>query len=272
MKKFFTTLTLLAASLATLSAQEIANDSTIIFGKDGQNRMTIINNETVKFKIAGKEFQIMADSEVATKKEKIEYATISSLGAIELGINTMVNTDYSMYTPEEATMMQFGNRKSTYVAMNLFTENLRLTKTGSFSIDMGLGLAWENYVFAGNYSMRYTDGMMRPIELDPGIKKSKLMARYLHMPALLNYSYKNKFFIAAGVNLDVLIGTRLKHKDPKIVYKSETVTIAPIQVSGTMRVGTDRLYGFINYSPMEMFKSSTGPGGQRLSAGLGLNF
>ena len=137
---------------------------------------------------------------------------------------------------------------------------------------MGVGLAWENYVFAGNYSMRYTNAMMRPIELDGGIKKSKLMARYLHMPALLNYSHKNKFFVAAGVNLDVLIGTRLKHKDPKIVYKSETVTLAPIQVSGTVRLGTDDLYSFINYSPMEMFKVGTGPGGQRLSAGIGFNF
>ena len=272
MKKFFITLTLLMASLATLSAQEIANDSTIIFGKTGQNRMTIVNNETVKFKIAGKEFQIKADSEVAPKKEKIEYATISSLGAIELGINTMVNTNYSMYTPQEATMMQFGNRKSTYVAMNLFTENLRLTKTGSFSVDMGVGLAWENYVFAGDYSMRYIDGIMQPIQLDSGVKKSKLMARYLHMPALLNYSYKTKFFIAAGVNLDVLIGTRLKQKDPKVVHKSETVTLAPIQVGGTLRIGNDDFYGFINYSPMEMFKSGTGPYGQRLSAGLGLNF
>ena len=273
MKRFITTLTFLVATLTTLNAQEIANDSTIIFGKNGQNRMTIVNNETVKFKIAGKEFQISADSEATTKKKEIKYATIPSLGAIELGINTMVNTDYSMYnTPNEATMMQFGNRKSTYVAMNIFTENLRLTKTGSFSIDMGVGIAWENYVFAGNYSMRYTEGMMRPIQLDGGIKKSKLMARYLHMPVLLNYSHKNKFFIAAGVNLDVLIGTHLKHKNPKVVYKSETVTLSPIQVSGTIRLGTDDLYGFINYSPMEMFKAGTGPCGERLSAGIGFNF
>jgi hypothetical protein len=137
---------------------------------------------------------------------------------------------------------------------------------------MGVGVAWENYVFAGDYSIRYSEGMMRPITLDSNVKKSKLMARYLHMPVLLNYSYKNKFFIAAGVNLDVSIGTRLKQKDPKIVYKKEVVTLNPIQASGTLRIGTEDLYGFINYTPMEMFKTGTGPRGQRLSAGLGLNF
>lgn len=273
MKRLFTILTILIVGLTTLHAQEIANDNTIILDKTGENRITIINEDTIKFRIAGREFQMSTEPEAKTQQnERKSYATIPALGAIELGINTMINTDYSMYTPEEAEMMKFGNRKSTYVAMNLFTENLRLTKTGSWSVDMGVGIAWENYVFAGNYSMRYSDGMMRPIKLDSNVEKSKLMVRYLHMPALLNYSYKNKFFIAAGVNLDVLIGSHFKQKDPKIAYKSETITLEPIQLSTTVRIGTDSFYGFMNWSPMEMFKAGTAPRGQRVSAGIGLNF
>lgn len=273
MKRLFTTLTILMVGLTTLNAQEIANDNTIILDKTGENRITIINEDTIKFRIAGREFQMSTEPEAKTQQnERKSYATIPALGAIELGINTMINTDYSMYTLEEAEMMKFGNRKSTYVAMNLFTENLRLTKTGSWSVDMGVGIAWENYVFAGNYSMRYSDGMMRPIKLDSNVEKSKLMVRYLHMPALLNYSYKNKFFIAAGVNLDVLIGSHFKQKDPKIAYKSETITLEPIQLSTTVRIGTDSFYGFMNWSPMEMFKAGTAPRGQRVSAGIGLNF
>lgn len=271
MKKFITTLTLIVVSLTTLHAQESNNDNTITFGKEGQNRISIVNEDTINFKIAGKEFQMSGDP----KKEQVEnknHGSISSLGIIELGINMLTNTDYSMYDPQGATMMQFGNKKSTYVALNIFTDNFRLNRTGSLSVDMGVGIAWENYVFAGDYSMRYIDGMMRPIALDSGVKKSKLMARYLHMPVLLNYTHKNKFFIAAGVNLDVSIGTRLKHKEPKIVYKKEIVTLNPIQVGGTLRIGNDWFYGFINYSFMDMFKPQTGPGGQRLSAGLGLNF
>ena len=75
-----------------------------------------------------------------------------------------------------------------------------------------------------------------------------------------------------GVNLDVLIGTRLKQKEPKIVYKDETVTLQPIQLGATLHVGTDSFYGFVNWAPMEMFKANTGPRGQRVSAGIGLNF
>ena len=273
MKRLFTTLTILMVSLTTLNAQEIANDNTIILDKTGENRITIINDETIKFKIGGKEFQINSEPKTTEQQnEHKSYATIPALGAIELGINSMYNTDYSMYTPEEAEMMKFGNKKSTYVALNIFTENFRLNKKGSLSVDMGVGIAWENYVFAGNYSMRYSDGMMYPITLDSSVTKSKLMARYLHMPALLNYSYKHKFFIAMGVNLDVLIGTRLKQKEPKIVYKDETVTLQPIQLGATLHVGTNSFYGFVNWAPMEMFKAKTGPRGQRVSAGIGLNF
>ena len=271
MKRLFTTLTLLIVSLTALHAQEV-DESSIAFGQNKQNKITI-TDDNICFKIAGKELQFSSYSNSSEcKKEKQEVNSLEAIHAWEIGINVLANADYSMYTPEDAIMMQFGNRKSTYVALNIFSENIKLNRSGSLSIDMGAGIAWENYVFAGDYSMRYQDGMMRPITLDSKVTKSKLMARYLHMPALLNYTYKSKFFIAAGVNLDVLIGTRLKHKEPKTVYKLETVTLNPIQLGYTIHIGAEKIYGFINYSPMEMFKSGTGPRGNRVSAGIGFAF
>lgn len=271
MKRLFTTLTLLIATITTLHAQEV-DESSITFGQNKQNKITI-SDDNIYFKIAGKELQFSSDSNSNDcKKGKQKGNSLEAIHAWEIGINVLTNADYSMYTPEESVMMQFGNRKSTYVALNIFSENIKLNRSGSLSIDMGAGIAWENYVFAGNYSMRYQEAMMRPIELSSTVTKSKLMARYLHMPALLNYTYKNKFFIAAGVNLDVLIGTRLKQKNPKVVYKSETVTLNPIQLGYTVHIGTEKLYGFINYSPMEMFESGTGPRGNRTSAGIGFAF
>lgn len=271
MKRIITTLTLIVATIVTLHAQE-TNENAITFGQKMQNTIDI-EEDRIKLKIAGKEFSLSSDEKAIKALKYTESGkSISSLGVIELGINTLANADYSMYAPEDAMMLQFGNRKSIYVAMNFFTENFRLNKKGSLSVDMGVGIAWENYVFTGDYSMRYLDGMMRPILLDSKIEKSKLMARYLHMPVLLNWTCKEKFFIAAGVNLNVNIGTRLTQKDPKIVYKKEIVTLNPIQVAGTLRIGTEDFYGFVNYSFIEMFKSNTGPIGYRLSAGLGIHF
>lgn len=269
MKRFFTTLALIVTTLTTLHAQE-TEESSIIFGQDKQNKITI-SEDNVYFKIAGKELHFSSESR-DSRNEKRHGSSLQAIQAFELGINILANTDYSMYNTKEATMMQFGNRKSTYVALNVFSENIKLIRSGSLSVDMGVGIAWENYVFAGDYSMRYLDGIMRPIELSNSVTKSKLMARYLHMPMLLNWTYRNKFFIAAGVNLDVSIGTRLKQKNPKIVYKSENVTLNPIQLGYTLHIGTEKLYGFINYSPMQMFESGTGPGGNRTSAGIGFSF
>ena len=272
MKRIFTTLAILFATIATVHAQE-SDDRTIAFGQNKQNQITL-EEDKINLKIAGKELSLSSNDKAVKvlKYGDSSYGSISSLGVIELGLNTLAMADYSIYSPEEATMMQFGNRKSVYVAMNFFTENFRLNKKGSLSVDMGVGIAWENYVFAGDYSMRYLDGMMRPILLDSKIEKSKLMARYLHMPVLLNWTYKEKFFVAAGVNLDVSIGSRLAQKEPKVVYKREVVTLNPIQVAGTLRLGTEDFYGFINCSFMEMFKADTGPKGYRLSAGLGIHF
>lgn len=271
MKRLLTTLTLLITTLTTLLAQEV-DESSIVFGQNKQNKITI-SDDNIYFKIAGKELQFSSDiTSSDCKPEKQQGSSLEAIHAWEIGINVLTNADYSMYSPENAAMMQFGNRKSTYVALNIFSDNIKLNRSGSLSIDMGAGIAWENYVFAGDYSMHYQSGMMRPIPLDSKITKSKLMARYLHMPALFNYTYKNKFFIAAGVNLDVLIGTRLKYKEPKTVYKSETITLNPIQLGYTLHIGTEKLYGFINYSPMQMFKSGTGPGGNRTSAGIGFAF
>lgn len=269
MKRLITTLTLLTATLTTLYAQE-TDESSIIFGQEKQNKITI-SEDNIYFKIAGKEFHMSSDSRDKNSEQR-HGNSLEAIQAFELGINVLTNTDYSMYSPEEATMMHFGNRKSTYVALNIFSENISLTRSGSLSVDMGAGIAWENYVFAGDYSMRYRDDMMKPIDLESSVTKSKLMARYLHMPMLLNWTYRNKFFIAAGVNLDVSIGTRLKQKNPKIVYKSENVTLEPIQLGYTLHIGTEKLYGFINYSPMQMFKSGTGPCGNRTSAGIGFSF
>ena len=127
MKRFFITLSLIFAALTTLHAQE-TNDNTITFGQKMQNTINLEDNK-IKLKIAGKQLSLSSDEKAIKALKYAESGeSISSLGVIELGINTLAKADYSMYSPEDALMMQFGNRKSVYVAMNFFTENFRLNK------------------------------------------------------------------------------------------------------------------------------------------------
>lgn len=280
MKKYPALALIFSLVAVCASAQEqndkvtINNSGDYVSAKDGNLNLSVagmmfsINNEgqavpAMPSKSNSKVgFSIYGDSFGATKTDHIAF--------IELGVNTIANQSYDLYTPEEAAMLPF-SRSSHYVALNPLTMSVALNKSRSLSFNMALGFAIENYKFAGKYSMKYDGGIMRPIELEGNIKKSKLIATYLHFPFLLNYNFSRKFFIAAGVNLDILMNSKLFFKKPRTSIDGE-VTLNPVQVGATARIGWGKLYGFVNYSFMEMFKRDTGPGGNRLSAGIGLFF
>jgi hypothetical protein len=119
--------------------------------------------------------------------------------------------------------------------------------------------------------MEYRDGMMRPLAIDGEIKKSKMVASYFHVPITLDWNIKSDFFISAGVNVDILTGSHLKYKFPKTKIKEE-ITLNPVQVGLTARVGWKRIYVFTNYAFNDIFKEGTGPEGHRLSVGMGIGF
>lgn len=283
MKRITTTLILIIASISMLHAQESNNTSTIEIGMSGDNSISS-HDGNISIKLGSMRFDFSSDETVVTKINKsnneenaryifagIGSEDIDHIAVWEIGTNMLSNANYSMYTPEEAAMLQFGNNKSRYLAINLMTMNVALNKSRSLCFEMGFGFAMERYAFAGKYSMEYLNGTMHPVKLQDNIIRSTFHANYIHMPALINVNFRSKFFIAMGVNLDILMGTKLKYRKPKTTIDGE-VTLNPIQVGATVRIGHGKCYGFVNYSPMEMFKSGTGPRGNRLSAGVGIGF
>ena len=130
---------------------------------------------------------------------------------------------------------------------------------------------YVGYLFNDNYTFKYKDGMMRPIALEGSIKNSKFNTSYVHLPLMLDWNIKHDLFFAAGVNLDILMSTQVRYKFPKTIIQ-ERVTVNPVQVGVTARVGWKRLYGYVNYSFIDLFREGTGPKGKRLSAGVGIWF
>lgn len=65
--------------------------------------------------------------------------------------------------------------------------------------------------------------------------------------------------------------SRLEYKKPQHSVNG-TMPLNPIQVGITGRIGWKRLYAFVNYSPMNFYKSETNIKGHRLSAGAGIWF
>ena len=237
-----------------------------------------IGRKTVKGDNAAKSIPSEADVAVVRPRRKAYFGVfgiaspnINHFAFIEIGANTLVDTDYSMYSPEDAAAMMFGNRESVSATFNFGVINVPLNPRRTLVASMAIGMAQENYSFASNHTLEYRDGMMYPVALDAKTKKSKLMVTYLHLPFVLDWNIKSDFFISAGVNLDILGGSALKYKFPKTTVKN-IATLNPIQVGVTARLGWKRLYAFANYAFVDMFKEGTGPRGKRLSAGMGFWF
>ncbi len=265
------------------SAQQPDSSANTIYIGDGTDTSISTRNGNISLSLAGMNLEFGNENSnagsvksISTENPRVTFSAFEvrntdHLALLEVGVNTLVNTDYSMYSKEEAAMLPFGNRKSVYFAINLLSMDVALNKRGTWSFNMGFGFSCERYTFAGPYSMQYVDGMMRPTRLEGNIKKSQLGVDYIHMPFLINWNFSKKFFVAAGVNLDIGMNDFLRYKKP-LTTIARTVTINPIQLGATVRMGYGKLYGFVNYSFMEMFKSGTGPKANRFSAGVGLFF
>ncbi len=289
MKRLTIILAIITGCIATTHAQTNDQQSNTLYignsadnsisNKDGKMRLTL-NGMCFDFGSSENKPNITVTTDYLETSRKKAYYGFLGVGSpnfnhhafMEIGASILTQLDYSAYTPEEANALMFSNNKAVHVTMNVGTLNVPLNKSRSLVLSTSFGFTCENYTFAGDYTMKFEDGMMRPVALEGKIKKSKLGASYFHVPITLDWNINNSdFFISAGVTLDVLMSSHLKYKFPKTIIDGE-VTLNPIQVGATARIGWKRLYAFANYSFIDMFKAGTGPKARRLSAGMGIWF
>lgn len=289
MKRLTIILAFITGCIATTHAQTNDQQSNTLYignsadnsisNKDGKMRLTL-NGMCFDFGSSENKSNITVTTDYLETSRKKAYYGFLGVGSpnfnhhafMEIGASILTQLDYSAYTPEEANALMFSNNKAVHVTMNVGTLNVPLNKSRSLVLSTSFGFTCENYTFAGDYTMKFEDGMMRPVALEGKIKKSKLGASYFHVPITLDWNINNSdFFISAGVTLDVLMSSHLKYKFPKTIIDGE-VTLNPIQVGATARIGWKRLYAFANYSFIDMFKAGTGPKARRLSAGMGIWF
>lgn len=289
MKRLTIILAFITGCIATTHAQTNDQQSNTLYignsadnsisNKDGKMRLTL-NGMCFDFGSSENKSNITVTTDYLETSRKKAYYGFLGIGSpnfnhhafMEIGASILTQLDYSAYTPEEANALMFSNNKAVHVTMNVGTLNVPLNKSRSLVLSTSFGFTCENYTFAGDYTMKFEDGMMRPVALEGKIKKSKLGASYFHVPITLDWNINNSdFFISAGVTLDVLMSSHLKYKFPKTIIDGE-VTLNPIQVGATARIGWKRLYAFANYSFIDMFKAGTGPKARRLSAGMGIWF
>ncbi|MBQ9137848.1 MAG: outer membrane beta-barrel protein [Alistipes sp.] len=274
MRRFFTTLLLLTL-LGSASAQELPLDSkgeSTVKAEDGN----------LAINIAGMNFIFGSDGTAKSANSKsagkvhfgfagIDAPSYNHLALIEIGSNFVANTDFSSCSDEVAAALAFSNRKAVNVTINLMTMNVPLSAKRTVCFSMGFGFAMENYTFDGDVSLKYNSGNFELVELDQSIKKSKMLVDYIHIPLLFDFNIRKGFFISAGASLDILCASRLTYKRPKTTIEG-TLPLNPVQVGVTGRIGWRRIYAFVNYSPMNMYKKASNVSANRVSAGMGFYF
>lgn len=284
MKRIIATLLLGIIAVGAVSAQEVearAEEKVVYLDSEGNNTISS-NNGNLNITLNGSRIEIgdgRIDYDTTPKRPQRAYFGFMGIGSpsfnhialFEIGANMLVDTDYSMYSPEDANALMFSSTKNINYSFNVCTLNVPLTTSRSLVFSMALGFTIEDYMFNDNYTFKCQDGMMRPVALEGSIKNSKFNTSYVHLPLILDWNIKHDLFFAAGVNLDILMSTQVRYKFPKTIIQ-ERVTVNPVQVGVTARVGWKRLYGYVNYSFIDLFREGTGPKGKRLSAGVGIWF
>lgn len=289
MKRLISILTFALMAIGSAYAQETTeakgttNDESVVYlDSDGTNSISS-NNGNISIMLNGSRFEIgngkIEHIETTTKQPQRAYfglfgcdsPSFNHLAFFEIGASMLAETDYSMYSPEDANALMFSSTKSINYTFNIGTLNVPLNPKRSLVFSMAFGFTFDDYTFNDNYTIKYADGMMRPIPLEGNIKKSKFNTSYFHLPIMFDWNIKHNFFIAAGANLDILMTTNTKYKFPRTTVQDKA-TVSPIQVGATARIGWKRLYGYVNYSFIDLFREGTGPKGKRLSAGCGIWF
>lgn len=252
-------------------------DSVCYYKKNADGSMELLSREELAIAAYNSNIEIIN----ANKKRSSNKAHFGLLGIgapsynhfsiVEIGSNMFTGLSYDGYSAEEAKNLTFSTRKAVCVTLNVAELNVPLTPNHALAASMAFGFTWENYTIAGNYTLEYRDGMMRPLAVDANLKKSKMEASYFHVPITLDWNIKSDFFISAGVNLDILMESHLKYKFPKTKIKDE-ITLNPFQFGVTARMGWRRIYVFANYAFSEMFQRGTGPEANRFSVGMGIGF
>lgn len=248
--------------------------------KVGENRgVEVITNQrgdTTSIRIGNRNFNVI-DGNNGTKihvtreerNKRKNYGKFNGhWGGLELGVNTFLTSDYSMYDGQgygEFFDINYG--KSLTFNFN-FAEYAFTNERNTFGLVTGLGFSSMDFRFDQPMTVAKASGsgMLVPIDLEPaGFKKSKLNVSYLTAPLILEIATplrmnQHRLTLGAGVIGGLNIGSRTKVKTSDGISKDRrNFNVNPFKYELTGRIGLGELCIFANYGMTPIFKEGKGP-------------
>jgi hypothetical protein len=269
-----------AVKVAKKNVVTVIEDSEKVQVKVGEDRgVEVITNhrgDTTSIRIGSRNFDVI-DARNGTKihmtreerEKRRNYGKFNGhWGGLEMGVNTFLESDYSMYDGlGYGEFFDINHAKSLTININ-FAEYTFSNERNTIGLVTGLGFSSMDFRFDQpiTVSKAAGTGMLVPIDLEPqGFKKSKLNVSYLTAPLILEVATPLRFnnhrlTLAGGVIGGLNIGSRTKIKTDDGKSKDRrNFSINPLKYDLTGRIGLGELCIFANYGMTPLFKEGKGP-------------
>lgn len=216
--------------------------------------ITLGNRDADESKAAGNE--AAAPSEKPEKKPLKRFHGCFGFTDWEIGIPLLVNTSYGPAWAGEGEFLETSTRKSFSFGYTLLSLRYMLDRNGHWWLSTGVRGNIYDIVLSGKQTIRYTDGMIHALELDPSTKKSKLSFTTLGIPLMLTCSVSD-FRITLRASGNLYTSYRAVHKKPKEKYELRGMEPWSWNIGGAItyhKVGVS-----FDYALTPLFRSDVGP-------------
>ncbi len=225
-------------------------------------------------------------------------------GGVDIGLNGYLTPDFDMSFDKADDYLALQMEKSINLNLNLYEQNISLSKKNNMGLITGLGLTWNNYRFSNSTFLTPDSSTIKGFYMkDISVRKTKLTAFYLTVPLFFEIQTNqekrtHRFHMAVGALISARLSTHTKIyfnesnatfrlTDPftgetvqtrtspsggnrNIVKDFNSYHLAPFKFDVSVRFG----YGIINlyatYSLNTMFQKDRGPELYPFSAGITL--
>ncbi len=187
---------------------------------------------------------------------------------LEVGMNMMNKTNYSLYS-EETNPEFFELNPGKSLTWNLnFAEWAFKNERKTFGVVTGLGISFNDYTFDMPITIEKENsfGKIVPVYLSQDVKKSKLHVNYLTAPLMLEIKTplrmgSSRLYIGGGVIGGLYLGAHTKYKleNGNKEKSKSNYHINQWKYDITGRIGFGDFCVFANYSMTSLFKESKGP-------------
>ena len=267
-------------------------------------QVEVIDDDSTRITIGNRKLTVDDDGNVKWCKVKLRKFNGHWAG-VEIGVNGFLTRDFDMNFKPEDEYMDLRMEKSAQVNLNLYEQNIALSKNQEWGMLTGIGISWNNYRFRRPTTLG-TDSSYLIGYIDDGIsvRKSKLAIAYLQVPLIFewqNHSVRkvNSFHVGAGVVLGVRMWSwqkkyfnelnkeyTLTKYDPATdsyeaaliatspgdnkIRKYDDYHLQPFKADATLRVGWGFVNLFATYNLVPMFRKDKGPELHQFAAGITL--